>query len=317
MTFVALYLVLTVLFIMFRVMPGDPTAHMVDPRFDESLREQILARHGLDRPLHEQYLVYIANFLQGDLGHSFTHGTAVFPFLIDRAINTLVITLPAVVLAFSIGPILGTIFAWRRGEKIDVFATGGLMATYAAPAFWVGMILIMIFSFQLGFLPSGGMRAGDYRGGTYFDQFVSWEFVRHATLPFLVYFIWQVSRPALQMRNNMLDVLDKDFIQMHRAQGLSDRSIMFRHAGRNSVLPVMHYAAVALGFAVGGSVVIESVFSWPGLGQAMWQAVLEADYPVAQGAFFMLSAIIIFMNFIADVLSTFIDPRVAEEEVIE
>jgi peptide/nickel transport system permease protein len=280
------------------------------------LRQQLLERHGLTRPLYEQYWIYISNFFRGNLGQSFHHGQPVLPFILDRAANTLVVTLPAIIAAFMCGPIIGSILAWKRGERVDVVASSAFLATYAAPAFWVAMMAIMVFAFRLDILPAGGMRAASYQGAnsTIIGRYLSWDFVEHAILPFSIYFIWQISRPVLLMRNNMLDVLDADFISMNRAQGLSEWSIMFRHAGRNSILPVIHYAALSLGFAVGGSVVIESVFSWPGLGRAMWQAVLQADYPVAQGAFFALSFFIIAMNFVADMISPFIDPRVTEEE---
>lgn len=312
---VSLFAVITILFVLFRVMPGDPTTYVVNPRMSPELRQQLLERHGLTRPLEEQYVIYMTNLLQGNLGQSFHHGQPVLPFLVDRAANTVVVTLPAIISAFLVGPIIGSVLAWKRGSRLDVIASSGFLATYAAPAFWVSMMAIMVFAFRLDILPAGGMRAANYQGSstTIIGRYLSWDFIKHAILPFSIYFVWQISRPVLQMRNNMLDVLDADFIKMNRAQGLPEWSIMFRHAGRNSILPVVHYAALSLGFAIGGSVVIESVFSWPGLGRAMWQAVLQADYPVAQGAFFALSFLIISMNFVADVISPFIDPRVTEE----
>lgn len=317
LTIISLWAVITILFLLFRFLPGDPSDRLVDPRFTDEQRQALLAQYGLDEPLHIQYISYMSNFVQGDLGQSFEHGTAVLPFILDRTVNTLVLTLPAIFAAFLIGPLLGAIFAWYRNSRVDSIGTATILLLYAAPIFWTGMIAIMIFAFQWDLLPSGGMRGPGFIEESIFDRVFSLETLRHAILPIVIFFLWRLSRPTLITRNNMIDVLDSNFIELKRAGGIPQRKLIFRHGLRNSLLPVVHFGALAIGFAFGGSVILETVFSWPGLGRAMWRAVLAHDYPVVQGAFFLMSAMIIIFNLFADIVSVYIDPRVTDEEVVE
>lgn len=313
LTVFTLWVIITFLFVMFRVMPGNPAAHVVSPTFTAAEQEALLAQHGLDRPLHEQYVIYLVNFMQGDLGRSFSHGGPVLPFLLDRTLNTIVITVPAVIMAFIAGPFIGAKFAWDRGSRLDDYGTAGILFMYAAPIFWTGMLAIMIFSFWLGWLPSGGMREATYLEESLLGRFAAWDFVLHAIMPLSIFALWWLSIPVLIMRNNLADVLQTDYIALKRAEGIPPRRLKYRHAMKNAMLPVVHYGALAIGFAFGGSVILETVFSWPGLGREMWRAVLANDYPIAQGAFFILAFMIILFNLLADILSVYIDPRVADE----
>lgn len=297
---------------MFRLGPGDPASALADPSMGEETRQSILDRHGLNEPLHTQFIYYMVNLVQGDLGVSFTHGVPVTNLIVDRALNTLVLMLTAVVLAFLIGPFLGAYFAWNRKSKVDDYGVGLVLLMYAAPVFWVGMLGIMLFSFNLGWLPSGGMYASSETPQTYSDRFLTLDFLRHLILPLAVTTLYYLTLPVLIMRNNMIDVLEEDFMELKYAEGLPERKLMLRHGARNALLPVFHYAAVAIGFAFGGSVIIETVFSWPGLGRLMWEAVRAHDYPLAQGSFLLLATIIIVLNFVVDVLSVYLDPRAAQ-----
>lgn len=313
--FVSMFAVVTILFLMFRLLPRDPSTVLVSPRFSDEQRQMLLEQHGLTEPLHIQYIKYVQNLLVGDLGVSFQHGADVFPFILDRTLNTLVITLPAVMLAFSIGPLVGAHFAWNRNKDVDSYGTGLILVAYAAPVFWTGMLAIMVFSFTLGWLPVGGMRSPTYTETSLLGRFASMEFARHALLPLVIFFLWRLSGPTLVTRNNMIDSLEEPFVKLKRAEGLSERRIKYRHAMRNSLLPLVHLSAPAIGFAIGGSIILETVFSWPGVGRAMWSAVLAADFPVAQAAFMMISFIIIILNFVVDLISVYIDPRITEEGV--
>lgn len=312
---VSLFAVITLLFLMFRLMPGDPSTVLVSPRFSNEQREALLAQYGLTEPLHVQYLKYWQNLLQGNLGVSFQHSEPVFPLILDKTLNTIVITLPAVLLAFTLGPLIGTNFAWYRNQSLDNYGTGLILVAYAAPVFWTGMLAIMVFSFYLGWLPVGGMRSATYTETSVLGRFLAWDFLRHAILPLLIFFLWRLSGPTLVTRNTMIDLMEEPFLKLKRAEGLSERRLKYRHAMRNSLLPLVHLSALAIGFAFGGSIILETVFSWPGLGRAMWEAVLASDYPMAQAAFIMISTIIIVLNFVVDVISVFIDPRIAEEGV--
>jgi peptide/nickel transport system permease protein len=309
----SIWLIVTLLFIIFRLAPGTPADMITSPTMTAEARQRLLELYGLDRPLWEQYVAYMKNLVTGEFGRSFRNGQLIGPMLFERTFNTIVITLPAVLIAFTIGPLIGSTFAWNRGEPIDTYGTAAILFAYAAPIFWTGMIAIAVFSFWLEMLPSAGMRSAGVFVENPIKKVMSVDFLRHAALPIAIFSLWRLSQPTLFTRNNMIDVLGSDFIQLKRAEGIPELTIQIRHAMRNALLPVVHYGALAMASAFGGSVILESVFSWPGLGRAIWQAALSADYPVAQAGFFMMASIVIMFNFFADIVSVYLDPRLASE----
>jgi peptide/nickel transport system permease protein len=313
LTLFSIWIVATILFLFFRLLPGDPSTSMINPTMSSEARQMILEQYGLTEPLYIQYLLYMKNLLTGNLGVSFTYGVPVSSLIIDRTLNTLSLMLTSILLSYLIGPVIGAYFAWRRNSRVDTFGTGSVLVLRAAPVFWTGMLAIMVFGIILGWVPTGNMHSATYTANTLSERFISVDFLYHLALPLFVTTLYFISVPIFVMRNNMIDILDDDFIELCRAEGLSNFSIIYRHAARNSMLPVLHYAAVAIGFAFGGSVIIETVFSWPGVGLLMWEAVIARDYPIAQNAFLMLATMIILMNFIADLLSVYVDPRTAAE----
>lgn len=313
LTIFSIFIIASGLFFMFRLIPGDPSTVFVNPAMPAGTRERILEAHGLNKPLHEQYIIFLGNLIQGELGLSFMRQKPVTELLLAKALNTMLLFLPSVLIAFIIGPIVGAFLAWHRGSRIDTIGMGTILLMYAAPVFWTGMIAIMIFSFWLGWVPSGKMHSASFTADSLLDSYLSVDFLYHLVLPMTVTTLYWLTAPMFTMRNNMIDVLGADFIEMNRAQGLSELRILYMHGARNSLLPVLHYGALAVGFAFGSSVILERVFSWPGLGRFMFTAVRSSDYPVAQGAFLFISIIIIVMNFLIDVLSVYVDPRVSEE----
>ena len=310
----SLWIVATALFFAFRLLPGDPTTSVIAPQMSASARAELASQYGLDEPLSVQYLLYMKNLVTGDLGVSFQFNEPVSSLIVPKLVNTLALTATAVILAYLIGSFVGAYLASRRNTNVDIYGTALVLMMYAAPVFWTGMLAIMMFSFRLDWVPSGGIHSVTFVAESFWGGYLSIDFLQHLVLPLIVTTLYFLSVPALTMRNNMIDTLDEDFIQLSRAAGLSDFSILYRHAARNALLPVLHYAAVSLGFAFGGSVVIETVFSWPGLGQMMFKATLAQDFPLAQSTFFLLAAIIIFMNFLADALSVYVDPRTSATE---
>lgn len=314
LTLLSLWAVITLLFILFRIAPGDPVSMVIDPGMDESARESILESYGLDEPLYMQYLLYLYNILQGDLGVSFTRNEQVISLLLTSTLNTVVLVVGSLLVAFSIGPIIGAYSAWHRGKSVDRVGILTILVIYSAPLFWTGMLGLMLFSFTLGWVPSGGMVSAQRTPDSFLDMILSVDFLRHLALPFFLSAVYWTAQPSLIMRNTMIDVLGSDFIEMNRAQGLSEVRILYRHAARNSLLPVLHASAITIGFAIGGSVVFEEVFSWPGVGRMLWSAIEARDYPLAQGGFLMISVLIITLNFVADVVSVYIDPRAAQTE---
>jgi peptide/nickel transport system permease protein len=312
---VTFFSIATVLFLIFRLMPGNPTAAVANPSMPPGVRQQLLEQYGLDQPLYVQYFLFMKNLVFADLGMSFSRQQLVMKLILSKALNTMVLMLSSLLIAFLIGPALGALFAWKRGSLFDTIGVGVVLTTYAAPVFWTGMLGIMVFSFQLGWLPSGGMHSPAFIADSIWESYFSVDFLRHLILPLIVTTMWWLTMPTFIMRNNMIDVMNEDFIEMNRAQGLSEFRIMYRHAARNALLPVLHYGALAVGLAMGTSVIIETVFSWPGLGRMLWRAVIASDYPLAQGGFLAIATIIVVMNFLIDILSVYIDPRLSEGDV--
>lgn len=312
---ITFFSIATVLFLLFRLMPGNPASAVANPSMPPGVRQQLLEQYGLDEPLSVQYGLFMKNLLMGNLGVSFSRQQPVMQLLVTKALNTMVLMLSSLAIAFVVGPALGALFAWKRGSRLDSIGVGAVLTMYAAPVFWTGMLGIMLFSFRLGWLPSGGMHSPSFVANSLWEKYISVDFLRHLLLPLVVTTMWWLTMPTFIMRNNMIDVMDEDFITMNRAEGLSEFRIMYRHAARNALLPVLHYGALAVGLAMGTSVIIETVFSWPGLGRMLWKAVIASDYPLAQGGFLAIATVIVVMNFLIDMLSVYVDPRLSEGEV--
>jgi ABC-type dipeptide/oligopeptide/nickel transport system permease component len=307
---ITVWIIATLIFLLFRAIPGDPTALIVDPTFPIEVREEMLRRFGLDRPVWEQYVAYMGNLLRGDMGISFFSRRPVTQEIGDRALNTLILALAAFFIAYPVGIVSGAVLATQRGKWLDSVGVTVALFFRAAPLFWTGMLAIMLFSFTLGWFPHAGMRSIGYEADNVFQKFLSTDFLRHLFLPAVVSGLYFMALPLLLLRNTMLEVLNEDFVEMARAKGIPERTVLFRHAVRNAILPVVTAAAVYIGLALGGITVIEVVFSWPGLGREIVQAVARRDFPVAQGAFLFLAVMISIMNLIADLAYGYLDPRI-------
>jgi peptide/nickel transport system permease protein len=305
-----LLIIITILFFLFRLGLPDPTVALVTEGFSPEDRAALRERFGLDRPLHEQYFIYLGNILQGEFGTSFYYRAPVSTIIWERFGNTMVLMLAAIIIAYIIGTPLGAYLSWKRNSPTD---TSGIILGLmfrSAPMFWTGMIAILIFGVMLGWLPTSGMRTLPYQASNFFDKIFTLDFLYHLFLPALIIALFYLGSPLLIMRNTMLEVYGEDFIEMARAKGLPERQILYNHAARNALLPVVTQLAVTIGLAAGGQVVVEVVFSWPGLGREILQAVQTSDFPLAQATFLLMAVLVIFMNFLADILYTMLDPRV-------
>ena len=310
MMFASLLTIITVLFFLFRQVPGGPMSAIVSPRMNEAARQAVIAQYGLDEPLWKQYLLYMWNVFHLDFGQSFYYGQSVYSLIADRFLNTMSLMLTALVISYSVGTFLGAQLGWLRGTTKERAGMLVVLLIRSTPVFWTGMIVLYLFAFQLNLFPLGGMRGMQASYTTNAEKFLSTNFLYHLVLPVFTLCTFYTGLPLLLMRNNLLEVLSEDYIKTARAKGLTERRILFRHAARNAILPVVTAFAIAIGFAVGGQVLIEQVYSWPGLGREMVQASLRSDYPLAQGAFMLLSVIVITMNFFADLTYSYLDPRV-------
>lgn len=306
-----LWAVVTILFLIFRLMPGNPLAAYIDPTFTQEQQENLLRQFGLDRPLYEQYVIYLGNLLRGELGDSFFYRAPVWDLIWDVFPNTVLLTTVALLIAYVVGVLGGALLAWKRGTWIEAVGIPIVLTSRAAPEFWLGMILLAIFSFSLGWFPAGGSASAGATFTSWFDRYTSLDFLSHLVLPATTLAIYLHGLPLLLMRSNMLDVLEDDFVTMARIKGLSEWTVIVRHAARNALLPVVTAFALGLGYSIGGNVVIEIVFSWPGLGRLLVKSVAASDYPLAQGAFLLIAIVMITMNLIADLLYSVLDPRIS------
>ena len=308
--FLVLWAVGTILFFMFRLMPGTPLAAFIDNTTTAEQQDALIRQFGLDKSLGEQYWLFLTNALQGDLGRSFFFKRPVTEVVMEVLPNTIILTMTSLIIAYIFGALAGAYLAWHRGRWIEGIGIPIALTTRAAPEFWLGMVMLAVFAFGLGWFPAGGASTSGAVFQNEWARVFSWDYLRHLTLPALTLAIYLQGLPLLLMRSNMLEVLQEEFITMGRMKGLSNSTILLNHAARNALLPVATAFALGIGSAVGGNVVVETVFSWPGIGRLLVNAVAASDYPLAQGAFLIITFVLIIMNFIADITYHLLDPRV-------
>lgn len=292
-----------------RLAPGDPLDYLLgDAAFQLTAeqRTEVLAQFGLDKPTGEQFRDYVVALARFDLGTSVRFGQPVGTVIRDRLPWTLALVGSSIVLAGLIGTTLGVLSARRRGRSSDVGILAGVMVLDSTPLFWLGMILLGIFSVQLGWLPLFGAVSAGGEGGF----FVTGEVLKRLILPVATLTLGTVGGVFLVARYAMVGTLREDFLLMAEASGLSERRIVFAHALRNSLLPVTTVILLNLGFLLGGATVVETVFSYPGLGRLIYDGVLARDYPLLQGTFLLIAVGVIACNLAADLLYPILDPRI-------
>jgi peptide/nickel transport system permease protein len=303
-----LWLVISVSFFLFRLMPGDPVAAQVGELGDIAVKERLTEQLGLNEPMIVQYGTYIGNLVQGDFGFSLNSRTPVWNIVSRGFVNTGLLALVTFTIAYVSGSIVGSLLAWKRGSAIERFGLSLGLFLRGVPTFWAGMMLVFIFSVNLNWLPASGMRTGNF-GNSSWTFYLSGDFLEHLVLPALAGAITLFGLPLLLMRNMMVDALESGYIDLARAKGLSELRVVFGHAFRNALLPLIAASTTILGWLIGGLVAVEVVFSWPGLGREIVNAVQDRDYTVAQGALVLVGCLVVFMYFFGDLLATYVDPR--------
>ena len=306
---IVLLVAVTLNFLLPRMMPGNPLALIAGAdvgQLTPEERQEVIKRAGLDRPLPIQYASYLADLVTGDLGYSYRQKRPITDLVLERLPWTLLLAGASLAISAVIGTMLGAVSAWRRGRATDIGALTVMIVLESLPSFWLGMILVSVFAVQLGVLPSFGAvtPASGYEG---IDVIV--DVVRHAFLPVLTLSVLSIPGVYLTMRYSMLGVMGEDFIRTARAKGLSERAILFRHVAPNALIPVVTVIALRLGYAFGGTVVVETVFSYPGLGRLIFEAVSGRDYPVMQATFLVFTIAVLLSNLLADYLYPMLDPR--------
>ncbi len=312
-TVITMFLVLSMMWALFRLVPGDPLVIFLGQgELAPQELERIRAAWGLDQPGWVQYLQYIYNFMTGDLGQSFYFRRPVTEVLWEPLVNTLILMLPAVTIAIGLGVFLGSRLGWRRGSRLEALSNLAILIPRAVPVFWLAIIVLVLFSYQLGWFPIGGMETIAFIPQTWWERLPGFDLLYHLALPLLVAVLVFLSDPLLIMRTSMIEVAQDDFVTYARARGLHESKVR-NIARRNALMPVITYSAIMVGFAFGGQVLLEVVFSWPGMGRLMVNSVHHRDYPVAQAAFFLMAGVVVLLNFIVDILYLYLDPRVSYE----
>jgi len=308
--FIIFFLILTVLFFLFRLAPGDPVTRMVDPMLTPEDAAHIIEQMGLDKPLTTQYMIYVKNFFTGNLGFSFHYGEPVAQVIMSRLPCTLLLFTTSTLLAALVGVFLGKISAWKKGSRLDGFLSISALVCHTLFVPWFALMMLWILGFQVGWFPLGGIISPELWIEDTSFIVKALDVIHHMLLPLLTLFIIHVGSYLLLMRSSMLSVLKEDYILTARAKGLTDRVIRNKHAAKNAALPVVTSVGLSLAFSINGGALTEQIFTWPGIGRELIFAVSNNDYPLAQGCFLLIAAVVLSANLIVDLLYAWLDPRI-------
>jgi peptide/nickel transport system permease protein len=307
--------IVTLTFILLHLAPGDPTTAYFNPNIPPAVIEQMRRNLGLDRPLPVQYLDWLRAFFTGHFGYSFSQHRPVAAVIGDALPNTLLLSGISLVLIFVLGCAAGVVQAVRQYSAADQVLTLLALAIYSVPGFWLGIMLILLVSSPAlsGWLhlPISGMVSIDHESLGWWGRVA--DRARHLVLPVIALGLASAAGVARYMRGSMLEVVGQDYIRTARAKGLSERRVILGHALRNAFLPIVSLLGLYLPLLFGGTVVIEVVFSWPGMGRLLYNAILARDYPVVMAATFLFGALVVLGNLVADLLYAAVDPRVRYE----
>lgn len=295
-------------FVIFRMAPGDPVRMMFrDPRVSAENLEEMRRSFGLDKPLGGQFVAYVKGLAHGNLGLSFSHRRPVLEVIAQKIPATLILVITALAIAIFLGVALGALAGWKSGTKFDTFILTASLTMYSIPTFALGIILLLVFAYHLAIFPLGGMAtpASLLEGPE-----LVWDVLWHMFLPALSIVIWYVGEYVLLTRSSMIDVMGQEYITTAYSKGLKKIRILKNHALRNALLPVVTITGVNLGFAVAGVIEAETVFSWPGVGRLVYDAVSHRDYPLLQGVFLLFAFSVVLANLVIDLIYGYIDPRI-------
>ncbi|MGD8466680.1 MAG: ABC transporter permease [Anaerolineae bacterium] len=289
-------------FILIRLAPGDPTVFYLPPEraADPAIRLKVMARLGLDQPLHIQYIRWLTSAIQGDFGYAYGYGEPVLKLIADHVPATVQLQLAALILALVVALPIGIISATRQYSLLDnsvtIFAFFGL----SMPNFWFALMLMLLFAVKWDVLPAVGAGMG--------KPFL--ERIPYFVMPVVVLAFTYMAVYVRFMRSSMLENIRQDYVITARAKGLRERSVLFGHALKNAILPVITIVGMSIPRLIGGSIIIESVFAWPGIGRLGYDAVLRRDYPTIMGLTMLTAAFVMFVNLLVDILYSYADPRI-------
>lgn len=301
--------VLTLNFFLIHISPGDPVQTLTGDMggMTEQLRQELIHKFALDKPFYEQLGIYLGNVLHGDLGYSYYFNASVVSLIWERVPATLLLVVASVSMAFFTGTLMGTLAARRPNGWFSQFVTVLAMVGYSAPVFWTGIVLVILFASVWPILPVSDMTtAGSDAHGIAYVL----DVLKHLVLPsFTLAFVYLAIYSRLA-RSSMIETLSSDYIRTARAKGLSEGVVLYKHALRNAILPVITVLGLQFGNVLAGAILVETVFNWPGLGRLAFDSVLRRDYPTLLGLLFFASLMVIIMNQVTDLLYRVIDPRI-------
>ena len=283
-------------FAIVRLIPGDPARLLAGDFATEQIVDELRHKWRLDDPWPVQYAAYVGGIVRGDLGRSITTSTPILPELTERFLRTLELAVAGILVAMVIGGAAGIVSAVRRSSLTDYAATALALTGISTPIFWSGLLLILLFSVRLEWLPAGGT-------GT----------LRHLVLPALSLGLFGAGVLARQTRSGMLEVLGQDFVRTARAKGLPERIVVVKHALKNAMIPVVTVLGDQFGRLLGGAILTETVFAWPGMGRYLIESISQRDYPAVQGAILVFAAAVVVINLVVDLSYGLLDPRVRSE----
>jgi ABC-type dipeptide/oligopeptide/nickel transport system permease component len=305
---VTVFVAITMNFALFRLAPGDAVSNLSRiPHATPETRLAIKRQFGLDKSKGQQYALYLKQLVHGNLGVSFANSQPVSSNLRTSIANSIPMVLLGTIFAIVVGTLTGVMAAWRRGTPLESASVTTALGFYSMPTHWLGLMLVILFA---GILPTGGMTNEFLINPSWWTHFK--DVLSHMTLPSLTLGLVLYGEYTLIVRSAMLETLGEDYILTARAKGLRPWAIVRKHALRNALLPIATLVALSLGYIVAGAILIETVFSWPGIGRAVYDAVLARDYPMLQGAFLILTISVVFFNLLADLLYFKLDPRITQ-----
>jgi peptide/nickel transport system permease protein len=311
---ITLFATVILQFFIFRVLPGNPISFMISPNFPLESRKALIKLWGLDQPMHEQFLTYLVNIFSGKFGLSFSTQRYVLDEIMERLPNTLLLMGSATVIYIALGIWLGVLAASKRGSKLDVGSVSLGLFAQALPTFFLGLLLLFVFGYYLPLATKGIISfpvAGTISRPPPVDPVgyvvdVLW----HLTLPLTTLVVINFGGYLLVVRNLMIDALAEDYILMARAKGLTKQAILYRHGFRSIFPPVATMVGLSLSGVIGGAVITETIFSWHGIGRYLYDAIMEYDYPVMQGTFYLIALVTIIGTLVVDLIYGLLDPRI-------
>ena len=301
---VTLFLVVTFTFALTRMVPGDPARTMLGPQADLESVEKLREELGLNKSMGEQYVMYMKGVLKGDFGKSYLHHKDVMQIIIERLPNTLRLTLTSMTIALVIGVLAGMISAIKQYSAVDYIATVLALVGVSVPIFWMGLMMVRLFSVNLGLLPATGM--GDAAKG-------AWDVISHMILPCFCLATVPMATFTRITRSSMLEVINSDYIKSLRARGLKEKVVIWKHALKNALPPIVTVLGLQLASAFTGAILTESIFSWPGMGTMIVTAINNRDYALIQGFVLFVAIVYVAINLIVDIVYMFVDPRIKYE----